>query len=484
MRGTLGFALNVKLTLRTALALAILPLLGWWLTGLFDLDEGFYGAVAAEMNRRHEWITPFYNGHPWFEKPILVYWLVKPSLLLFGDMVGPRLPSVLCTFGSYAMVGWFASKRFAPAVAPLAVLVLGSSLLFLGVGRMLMTDPPLVLCLTGAFLAFWESLAGNPRWRIVFGFLIGASVLAKGPVGVLLAIPILGWTYWRQPELRPRFRGYWTITSVVFCLVVASWYVPAYLIDGQLFVQKFLVEQNLQRFTGGDKAHTLGGFQSLTLFIPVFLLGMAPWSWWAIKSLKQGDPLRRYLACWAVVVFVFFSISGAKLVHYILPLFPPMALLVADKIQGFKWAPKLAVAMTLGMAVLATTVFNVYYPSSGQAEARRKILMAKDRKIPVVLYQLSRRQKRLGTGGTTIQETSLPSLLLYLDSTALDTDDWATVLAQPRPFTIFTRPGRIDWSAVEGDLRERGIRMQEENKGAEHYVLVNVRDAVSGQLTP
>jgi hypothetical protein len=73
---------------------------------------------------------------------------------------------------------------------------------------------------------------------------------------------------------------------------------------------------------------------------------------------------------------------------------------------------------------------------------------------------------------------------MYLDSTALDTDDWATVLAQPRPFTIFTRPGRIDWQAVDGELREKGIRMQEENKGAEHYVLVNVRDAVSGQLTP
>ena len=46
--------------------LAILPLLGWWFYGLFDIDEGFYGAVVAEMNRRGEWITPFYNGKPWF----------------------------------------------------------------------------------------------------------------------------------------------------------------------------------------------------------------------------------------------------------------------------------------------------------------------------------------------------------------------------------------------------------------------------------
>src|SRR5262249_44035004 len=63
---------------------ACLPLLGWWLTGLFDLDEGFYAAVTAEMNRRGEWITPYYNGQPWFEKPILLYWAAKPCVALFG----------------------------------------------------------------------------------------------------------------------------------------------------------------------------------------------------------------------------------------------------------------------------------------------------------------------------------------------------------------------------------------------------------------
>ena len=58
--------------------LAVLPFLGFWMYGLFDIDEGFYGAVVAEMNRRHEWLTPYYNGHPWFEKPILLYWVSKP----------------------------------------------------------------------------------------------------------------------------------------------------------------------------------------------------------------------------------------------------------------------------------------------------------------------------------------------------------------------------------------------------------------------
>src|SRR5580693_6722422 len=91
--------------------LAILPLLGWWLYGLFDLDEGFYAAVVAEMNRRGEWITPYFNGHPWFEKPVLLYWVAKPCLALFGGEFGIRLPSILASLATYAIIAWFGKRR-------------------------------------------------------------------------------------------------------------------------------------------------------------------------------------------------------------------------------------------------------------------------------------------------------------------------------------------------------------------------------------
>ncbi|HXH61652.1 MAG TPA: hypothetical protein VNI20_09885, partial [Fimbriimonadaceae bacterium] len=62
-------------------AACVLPLLGFWATGLTDLDEGYYGAVVANMIRTGDWITPHFNGHPWFEKPILLYWLATPSVM-------------------------------------------------------------------------------------------------------------------------------------------------------------------------------------------------------------------------------------------------------------------------------------------------------------------------------------------------------------------------------------------------------------------
>ena len=150
-------------------ALVLVPFAGFWTYGFFDLDEGFYAAIAREMIRRHEWITPYYNGQPWYEKPILIYWAVKPAMMLFNSEFGARLPSVLATWATIALAAWFARRRLAAGTALIAPLVLASSLLVVGVGRLLLTDPLLVLCLSATLVCFWESLVGDPRWRAVAG---------------------------------------------------------------------------------------------------------------------------------------------------------------------------------------------------------------------------------------------------------------------------------------------------------------------------
>lgn len=459
---------------------ACLPLLGWWSTGLLDLDEGFYGAVTQEMNRRGEWVTPFFNGKPWFEKPILLYWLAKPSIFFFGEMIGPRLPAVLANIATYAVIAWFARKHYGDRVAQIATLILSGSLLFLAVGRMMMTDPPLVFCLTAAMLTFWESLVGNPRWRLVSAACIGFGVLAKGPVAAILFVLIAGWTFWREPELRAKYRGYWLAGVGIMLAVIASWYWPAYAANGQLFVQKFLIEQNVGRFTGGDAAHTVG-LASLPAYIPILFLGMIPWSVWIIpawprRKVADTGPLPRFLAAWAAIIFVFFTVSGAKLPHYILPCFPPLAVLVATYLADRKWPLRLGLRMCFGMAVLANVGFPVWYSLSGQAEAHSLIRYVRQQRGDVALYQLSRRNKSLGTGKLKIQETSLPSLFLYLNRTALETDKIEEILQDPNPVWVFTRSDRIrpeDFATVAKAGRKL-VEIQVPMK-LDHYALYQVR---------
>lgn len=457
--------------------MAAIPLLGWWSYGLFDLDEGFYGAITAEMNRRGEWITPFYNGHPWFEKPILLYWVAKPSLLLFGEAIGPRLPSVLATITTYAVVGWFAKRRFGSAAAALSVLILGSCLLVVGVGRMMLTDPLLLLALTAAFCTFWESLVGPRSWRLVTAACLGAGVLAKGPIVGILFVPLAAWTWWREPELRPAFKGYWVQGVAVLLAIVCSWYVPAYLKDGQVFVQQFLIEQNIGRFSGGDQAHTMRGPGGWFYYVPIVLLGFAPWIWLLPRALRRQEsenaPLRRFLLAWMAVVFLFFTAAGAKLPHYVLPMAPALALLVGSDLAQ-RWNHELTwrrlavpVGWLLAVEVLAQWGFSSYYrgitlgtvETPRFAEVQDLARYVRSHASPqdlVAEYKMGGQHSGPGAPKLQLQETTHPSTLMYLDRNVLETDDWSKILQSHTRAWILTRPDRItigDFAEANGRLR-------------------------------
>jgi len=478
-----------------ALLIAILPLLGWWATGLFDIDEGFYGAVVAEMNRRHEWVTPYYNGQPWFEKPILLYWLAKPCLMAFGDQWGPRLPSVLTAIGVYALMVWACRRRLSDLAGTWSVLILGSSLVFVALGRLMMTDMPLALALSAAMLTFWESLVGDRRWRLLTAALLGVAVLAKGPVALILFALVAGWTFWKQPALRPSFRGQWLLGTAILAGVIAIWYVPAYLASGDLFVQKFLIEQNVGRFTGGDKAHTIKAAWAYVLYVPVVLFGMMPWSFWLGKAWprkgaeagpQMGD-FPRYLSAWATITFLFFSISSAKLPHYILPMFVPLAMLLGDHFARAK--AKLGLALAVAWTVIAAVVANFgqvwWYEASGQREAHEYARYIRENsplgyEDSVAVFQMPRRDKSLGTGKPKLQETSLPSLLMYLDR---DVNEAETVqeVVDGKSHWLLTRKGRITPSVVR-QFRASGKSLAPVGPAPANYELYEVKTLViSGQ---
>ncbi len=445
---------------------AILPLMGWWLTGLTDLDEGFYGAVVSEMNARGEWITPFYNGRPWFEKPILLYWMAKPFVMLFGPQIGCRLPSILATIGTYIWVVRFARRHISEHASALAALVLGSSLLVVAIGRMMITDAILVFCLSGAMFTFWDSLHGDQRRRLWTAGLLGLAVLAKGPVSLILFSLIAGITYWQYKDLRPEFRRWWVVGTLFLGVVISAWYVPAYLVNGQKFVKEFLIDQNIGRFTGGDAAHSIG-FTGLLIYPILILIGLLPWSvLWAIKARREGamatDPLVKFCAIWAGVVFVFFTISGAKLPHYILPAFPPLALIIARRLDlpdsGYVFGGR---ALCFGVALVANFGFLTWYGQSGQQEAHAAMRWIRAQSPPphgVSVYRMGRQELDRGTGSTTLKETSLPSLVSELGQPLEDTEDLAVV---GKTRFMLTRKGRMTPDRTE-EARRLGFELKQE----------------------
>ncbi len=480
MPGTISGESGRPLATWQILLILILPLLGFWTTGLLDLDEGFYGAVTGEMLYRREWITPYFNGSPWFEKPILLYWAAMPTVALFGENVGPRLPSVLANLGLYWLIFKETRRYLGEFAATLTSVALATSLLVALLGRLMMTDAILTLCLSLAFLMFYRSVqSGSMTDRWIAATALGISVLAKGPVGGALFIILFGVTYWKEPELREKFKGGWLIGIACFALMVSSWYVPAYLANRDAFVQEFIIRQNIGRFTGGDAAHTITAFWGYFFYIPLIFLGAMPWSLTFFKKFPApSDPKEaqflRFCWRWFWTIFLFFSISKAKLPHYIYPLFPPLAMIVGYKLRQI-WTERGHVGFDLRVAragivtsaiVSAMFVFllgEYYWQGSlvgnpianPQGEAHRLIQLTRGKQEPIIAYQLSRRKKSLGTP-SKLEETSLPSLTFYAQRPILTRETFTDLPDAPR-FVIFTRQSRLGPQFLS-DLDQAGLK--------------------------
>lgn len=308
-----------------ALGIGVLLVILALRTGLFDLDEGFYAAVAGEMVRTGDYLTPRYAGLPFFEKPPLLYWAMSFFLRLgFDPVLAVRLPSIFAAVGTLLLVGYQASRRGSGAFA---VIGLGLTPLFLGLGHMAFTDMLLTFCLCATFLLFWRSVTTEAEWlRVPAAALLGLATLTKGPVAGALFVLVAGITFATQPQLRDRFRKHWVEAILVYVAVAAPWYWLVYRKHGGAFFQEFILRQNLGRFQGGDTAHAFPFY----FYIPVLIVGFYPWSLFlpSFAARTRGEPLFRFCWSWFWVVFGLFSLSGTKLPSYILPLFPPLAMML------------------------------------------------------------------------------------------------------------------------------------------------------------
>lgn len=460
----------------------VLPLLGFWAYGLFDLDEGFYAAVVADMMRRGDWITPTLNGVPWFEKPILAYWLAIPSVQLFGEAVGPRLPSMVCTCLTVWVLFRFVRRHAGEDVARITALVYATNLLVVGLGRMMMTDAPLVLCLTIAVTALFDMGSGTlpasfARWLGV-GAAVGLGVLAKGPVALILFGGVFIVSTIVVPALRVLWKGWWPLGLIACLAILATWYVPCYLVNGQVFIQEFLVEQNFGRFAGGDKAHGVPWWAHPFYFPLILLVSFVPYIAFGLRSLKQPLSLDatasnrdflKFVVVWCAVPLLFFTISGTKLPHYILPAVAPAALLVSVSVlrsrPGWPWE-RIALGWSGAVLVLAQGVFTLDW-NNRMREVQSLAKLASTYKAPLVVYKMG------GSGetslSTNLRPTSHPSLSFYVRPRMLAvTDD----VSQMGPCVLLTRRSVLE---TDPDLAARGAR-QLETPGVtqKDYVLLSL----------
>lgn len=318
-------------------------LVGLGAPAMTDSDEAFYAEAAREMVESGDWLTPYYNYEPRFQKPILYYWLTAATFAVTGPgEAASRLWAALSGVALVFVTAGLARRWYDDDTARLAGAIVATSFGYVALGRMALPDLPLALCITaaiGAALMAIGDRVARPgvwlRWAAVaaaLGFLMKGPLAVVIPALVLLPIAIIER---RLSRLRAADVAGAALTFVVLAL---PWYVAMWWRHGTPYLESFFIGDNLERFA----TDRFNDPRPWWYYLPVVVGGMAPWSPFLLLGTgatlrlltARGTPgsLETRLAIWVVAPLVLLSISVGKQPRYVLPLLPPLALLVAHGI--------------------------------------------------------------------------------------------------------------------------------------------------------
>jgi len=312
---------------------------------LYDPDEGRYAEIPREMLSGGDWVIPHLDGFVYLEKPPLQYWA---TALLFEAAGEAEWSARLCTgiAGYFSLVLVFAiGYRLWGFDAGLkALLLAGGSILFILLGHQLTLDMSLSFWLLASLACFVFAQSNRERPPASRGWMLGCwaamalAVLTKGLIGVVIpGFTLVAYLLW-QRDRRMLTQLNFRYGIPLFAVIAVPWFVLAARANPE-FLRFFFIREHFQRFLTPIEARS----EPWWFFIPVLIVGVLPWITQALRALATGwraaQPAgdfnaRRLLWIWSVFVLVFFSFSDSKLIPYILPCVPTLALLCAEPAHG------------------------------------------------------------------------------------------------------------------------------------------------------
>ena len=330
--------------------------------GLIGPDEPRYAAIARTMAASGDWVTPRLLGQPWFEKPALLYWLEGLAFRAgLGAELAPRLPIAMVALAFLGFYWWILHREFGALPAGCATAILGTSAAWIVSSQVGTTDLPLAAAYSAAMLlALPWVRTRDPRLLPWVAALLGLAMLAKGPVAVVLAAPIL--LPWQRPWWATAGRNLRAFLHprvvIPFLAVTLPWYALCARANGLAFLKDFFWKHNVQRFVSVTAVGEHG--QPFWYFAPVLLGLLLPWTPLLPLALRRAffrDSRRLFLLAWAALWLVFFSASANKLPAYILPLIP-----AATALLGIALAEVRDAAPWLAACALLLVAFPVAAP--------------------------------------------------------------------------------------------------------------------------
>ncbi len=412
---------------------------------LFNPDEGLYAEPAREMLETGQYITTTLNYVVRFTKPPLVIWAMAAAYKMFG--INEFAARIFCAISGFILTivtYLFANKYLGSRVAIFAACILLTSPLFVGVGRMAITDMPLSLFMAGSLFSFFHAWKQKRKLWLYLGYILTAfAVMTKGPVGLLLPIVILTSFLYLCSATKDTIKFFsLPIGALIVALIALPWFVIEITITNGAYFNEFIMRENFARFTSVVDSHKGPWFYH----IAVVFGGLFPWSillpqsiirvvkniysdsdsWqskiksvfsllrsgsiirvtkniysdsdngktkiksifslvnWgnSCQNLKGANEVLLFALISAIVIIFFFSLSVSKLLPYTLPAFPALAIIIS-----YQWDIFIQSKQRKSILIYCLTMSLVYLGAACLAPIALKFLRDAPPELIALIFQ-------------------------------------------------------------------------------------------------
>ena len=347
---------------RRAVAALVIVCLCAFLPGFFtippvDRDEARFAQATKQMIESGDYVDIRFQDENRYKKPVGIYWL-QAGVVKLGQAVGVpraltriwlyRFPSLIGAIGAVLATYWAALAFVSRRAALLAGLMLACCPLVGVEARLATTDAVLLLACVAAMGALGRAyLAGQAGedsapaatdpWRLpaIFWSALAGGILLKGPLILMFVglasvmLVTLGRSFAWLGRLKPVQGIAWML------LLVLPWFIAIVARSGDSFFAESLGHDLFAKIGSAQESHGAPPGTYLILFFVTFFPGamLAPLAAPAVWR-ARGEPGTRFLLAWIVPAWIVLEIVVTKLPHYVLPLYPAIAILVAGAIDN------------------------------------------------------------------------------------------------------------------------------------------------------
>src|ERR1700704_5610604 len=330
----------------------VLFLPGFFNIPAIDRDEARFAQATKQMVESGDFVDIRFQDDVRYKKPVGIYWLQSAVVETASALGLPRaqlriwiyrIPSLIGAIGAVLLTYWTALAFVTRRGAALAGLMMASCVLLGGEARLAKTDAMLLLTVVAAMGAMarvylsWQRGEDpeHPSWTspAIFWTALAGGILLKGPLILMfVALTILTLAILdRSAAWLWRMRPVWGLMWVL--VLVLPWFVAIFWRAGDAFFADSIGGDMLSKLSAQESHGAPPGVYLLLFWVTFWpgaaLAGMAAPAVWRARQ----EPGAQYLLAWLVPSWIVFELVLTKLPHYVLPLYPAIAVLTVGALE-------------------------------------------------------------------------------------------------------------------------------------------------------